>query len=523
MGWLHTWLGVALSAILIAIFWTGTLTVFDKEIDKWMKPELRVPTPETVALDDVVLPRLAALEPKQGSLVWIGRARERFPAIQIYYDDAEGAPHELLFDPRTGERLELTDSHAGTIFFFRFHFMLHIPGFLGYWIVALAAMAMMALVVSGIFIHRKIFQDFFTFRPKKKVRRSTLDFHNLTAVIALPFHFLLPLSGVLILIAVYFPWSIAVPFGGDAEQFEAALLGYEHQKIDAAGEPGQPIKAIDGFVAQAEEIWKAEEDGAPSKADWVAIFNFNDGNSYVVVERYFADRRVAIGPHQVVFDPRTGDIIDQFKPLPVHNASNWLEGLHWIQFDHWPLRWLYFFAGLSGCAMIASGLVFWMHARIKKAQDDPISVRVVRAISVGSVTGIILASGAFLVANRLIPKDLAFEGLHRHDLEIWAFFLVWIATFAHAAARGKSAWRDQSIAIAIIAAAAVVLNWITTGDHPIAAVGASIWSVAIMDLIMLLGSGFAVWTAMRLQKTERIRTRSGAQGGALGALERPAE
>ena len=43
MGWLHTWSGVVLGCILFAIFWMGTLSVFDIEIDQWMKPATRLP------------------------------------------------------------------------------------------------------------------------------------------------------------------------------------------------------------------------------------------------------------------------------------------------------------------------------------------------------------------------------------------------------------------------------------------------------------------------------------------------
>ena len=42
MGWLHTWAGVMLGALLFAVFWTGTLCVFDKEIDRWMMPQTRL-------------------------------------------------------------------------------------------------------------------------------------------------------------------------------------------------------------------------------------------------------------------------------------------------------------------------------------------------------------------------------------------------------------------------------------------------------------------------------------------------
>lgn len=39
MSWLHTWSGLLLGWVLFAIFLTGTLAVFDKEIDNWMRPE----------------------------------------------------------------------------------------------------------------------------------------------------------------------------------------------------------------------------------------------------------------------------------------------------------------------------------------------------------------------------------------------------------------------------------------------------------------------------------------------------
>lgn len=485
------------------VFWTGTLTVFDKEIDQWMKPELRIAKPSSVSLDELVLPKLEEFNVAPGTEFWMSPPQARIPAVRLFYKDEEGKRHTPYLDPKTGDLLDLTDSHAGTEFFFDFHFMLHMPGNIGLFIVGLAAIGMMAMVISGIFIHRKFFQDFFTFRQEKNIRRSSLDFHNLTAVIGLPFHFLLPLSGLFIFASVYFPWPLGLAYEGKVEGFAAATSGYQQLAVQPAGKPGAPVTEVDALMLKAQQTWQANEGSGTSGADWVSIFNYGDENAYVIVERFFPSRRVAIGPHQVSFDPQSGDIINTFSPRPVHAAMNWLEGLHWIQFDHWLLRWLYFFAGLSGCAMIASGFVFWIQSRIRKGQTGPRSVRVVRAISVASTTGIIIASGIFLVANRLIPKEIALDGIHRHDLEIWAFFLAWLLTFIHAIVRGRSAWHEQSFIIALTAISAVALNWVTTGDNPVTAAANSIWSVAIMDLILLLGSAFAVWIAVRVVKARR--------------------
>src|SRR5688572_25562284 len=41
MQQLHTWAGLMIGSILLLIFVMGTLSVFNKEIDRWMIPETR--------------------------------------------------------------------------------------------------------------------------------------------------------------------------------------------------------------------------------------------------------------------------------------------------------------------------------------------------------------------------------------------------------------------------------------------------------------------------------------------------
>ena len=506
MNWMHTWFGIGLAGVLFAIFWMGTLSVFDREIDQWTMPETRIVAPDSVSLDETVLPYLESADIAPGLQIFVQRPDERNPAIRLFIRGG-GVRDQVWLDPATGSAIEPTDSLGGRGFFFPFHFRLFIgwQG-LGYWIVGLAAMAMLALIVSGIFIHRKIIQDFFTFRPNKQARRSMLDMHNLTSLVALPFHFILTLSGILIFAIIYFPWSTAVPYGGDRA---AMLEDRGSYNRPAAGQPGPLPTSLDVFVARAEARWNGDGQGAsPRDVDRVRIANYRDANSFVSVQSIFPSRRVALGQGTIDFDPATGEVLSSYEPTPIANAVSWLSGLHFIQFDHWPLRWLYFIGGLSGCVMIATGALFWMRARMKRGGIEPAAVRVVRALTVGSVTGIVLASGMFLVANRLLPRDAAVAGFDRSDLEVWGFFIAWIATFVHAAIRGKQSWKEQSWAIAAIALLAVVLNWVTTGDHVFSTIGAGLWSIAGMDLVLLAGAVTAVMAALRLRKTERLEART---------------
>ncbi|MEM9750512.1 MAG: PepSY-associated TM helix domain-containing protein, partial [Pseudomonadota bacterium] len=385
MNWLHTWLGIALAGVLFVIFWMGTLTVFHLEINRWMMPEIRSIANIEAPLDAVVIPKISEMELENESNIFIGRPSDRQPYVRLIKFGGEAEREEYYLHPETGAEIERTETHGASGFFYPFHYSLHIRWQnIGYWIVGLAAIAMLILTVSGIFIHRKIFQDFFTFRPKKAARRSTLDLHNLTAVIALPFHILFPLSGVLIFALIYFPNAMVIGFGGDRSALAEVRFGFYQPEV--VGEPGTLPESLDTFVARAETVW-AERSGVPARADGLRLLNAGDASSTVMVHNAYPENTVARLQGNISFSSATGDMKTDFVPLPIKNTAAWIEGAHFIRFDSWAIRWLFFFGGLAGSAMIATGMLFWMRARIRKDME-PLSVRVVRALTIGTTTGI---------------------------------------------------------------------------------------------------------------------------------------
>jgi len=86
---------------------------------------------------------------------------------------------------------------------------------------------------------------------------------------------------------------------------------------------------------------------------------------------------------------------------------------------------------------------------------------------------------------------------------MWAFYLVWLAAFAHGWARPGVAWREQAWAIAAAAAAAVLLNAVTTSDHPARALATGQWGVAGVDLMLLASATVAVLAARALGRRRR--------------------
>lgn len=507
MSGLHTWAGVVCSALLFAMFWMGTLSVFDREIDQWMKPQLRL-SPDVAAdapasLDRTLQPLLAELGDRSALYIYLPKERE--PTLRVGYDDAETWTVRHL-DPATGAELTGPDSLAGTGFIFPFHFSFHISWVgLGYWIAGFLAMAMLALLASGIIIHRKIFAEFFTFRPDRKARRATLDLHNMTSLVALPFHVMLPLTGLFIFFSIYLPWSIALPFGGDTEAFFDEMYGTK--TVEAAGETA-PMASLDTMLAIAEARWRARDPDGTVRPDVIELHRWGDANARVSVQQVFPARAIAMRRQTITFDGVTGAILSEYTAPPVRTAHAWLAGLHFIQFDHWVLRWLYFFGGLTGCAMIATGLLFWLRSRVSRRRGADARFWAMQATTVASVTGIILATGAFLVANRLLPEDASFLGEDRAALEVWVFAMTWVAALQHAVLRQAAAWGEQCWVIAGFALAAACLNAATTGDHPLAAGAAGLWSVASLDLALLATAVVAGLAARRMGGSTSRHTRS---------------
>lgn len=503
MNWLHTWTGIWLGAVLFVIFWMGTLSVFDKEIDRWMMPETRIDVRGTHLDADEVIEKIHAVREGvslSSLLIYLPRDRQQYFEVSAEFKDATYLRDRL--HASTGKSLGMGSTRAASGFFYPMHYRLLIGGNLGYWIVALATIYMMVLLVTGVVIHRKIFKDFFTFRPQKSIGRSSLDIHNICGTVFLPFHFLICLSGFVIFAGFYasLPFAFAKDIVPDIRTVELIYSAddYGYYSRSAAGVDAEMLP-IAPMIKRAEELWTARY-GEPADADRIDVHHYGDGNAYVEVRRHFSSKRVEARRDSINFDARTGEILKDFQASPVRQIRTWMEGFHQARFDHWVLLWLYFIAGLSGCVLIATGFIFWLSSRRAKSKlKQPIHIKFVEAMSSSSTTGMVTATLAYFVINRLFHYHSEFLGLSQENFEYWGFFAVWGCTFIHAVARQKYAWEDHAWLIAMLCVTAVVLNWVTTGDHLLATAKSGLWSIFSMDLTLLVCALVSAGAARRLR------------------------
>ena len=520
MGEVHTWAGVVLGALLFAIFWTGSLSVFDKEIDRWMMPSTRLAwdaSEPPLDLDRDIRPLLEERAPKAPAWT-ILLPTERVPFLTLSYGTEESRKSSRdQLDPRTLAPLARSETLGASGFLYPFHHNLTLRHKdIGAWVVGIAGMGMLCLLVSGVIIHRKLFAEFFTLRLRRAFGRSNLDVHNVTGVVLLPFYILITLSGLVVAFSIYYPAAhealYAQPAAPSAERgarqesperaFLREALGRE--RLAAAKRPA-PLAPLGPMVAQAERQW------GQGSVYLVRVNNPGDARGNVVLRRASSDT-VTKDIDNFRFAAATGEPMPRFEASPTVNVWNFIAGTHYLQFSHWLLRWLYFLGGLGGCVMIATGLFFWTQARRRQQQrHGHIGVTVLDVASLAGVCGIMAATFAFLLANQWLPRQDSLGGIDRERWEVGVFHATWITSVLHGLLRVAAdrhaghlrAWQEQCAAIAVLAAAAMLSNGWVTGDHLAKTLWNGYWPVAATDLCLLAAAALAAWACLKLGRQAR--------------------
>ena len=519
-AWLHTWTGLLLGWLLYAVFLTGTLSFFHQEISYWMKPELHTEKDDGSSASHAIN-YLQQVAPTAG--IWrILLPTERNPGLEVrWFEPGErvgrGSGQRQLLNVETGEEVTPRATRGGD-FLYRFHFELYgIPRITARWIVGIATMFMLVAIVSGVVTHKKIFKDFFTFRPRKG-SRSWLDAHNATAVLALPFHFMITYSGLLLFMYMLMPWGISSAYQGDMQAYfsesgnrRAAL----ERGVPAQPDPAAPITltAIEPLIAQAEQQWERGVAGirVTQPATPQAVIELYEQGGDSLIEGRRSD--------MLRFDGVSGKLLDnpaEHTAVPVTNAVySVFRNLHLIRFAGPPLRWLFFLSGVLGTAMIATGLILWVSKRLPQRQKlgrTPVGHRLVETLNVGTVAGLPLAIAAYFWANRLLPVELA----QRSDWEIRCFLITWLLCLLHPLLRSyKRAWQEQLLVAALLFAGLPLFSLTLPNTGLPTSLAGGNWLLAGIELTLLATAallGFAAYMLSRRQPQTRASSKKAAAG-----------
>ncbi|WP_312416247.1 PepSY-associated TM helix domain-containing protein [Comamonas sp.] len=473
MSWLHTWGGLVCGWLLCAIFVTGTLSVFREPITRWMQAApANGPPGAALGLQD----RLQALHTAEDYLQqrapqarqWqIDLPARAGDALQLSARGPDGVLQAAL-DPASGapQALPPIRQTEGGRHFMSFHYSLQ-GGLAGFWVVGVVSMGMMAALVSGLIVHRRIFQDFFCFRPGKG-QRSWLDAHNASAVLTLPFLFMIVYTGLAYFYTSYMPHALQSLYGVDRQ-------AYSRYQTDLNAGTQAPRPDLPPAGPQLAQQLQLAQSLLRQPVASIALQHPPQGPASHRFTAQLADsadsRRMHNLAEHVSIAADTGEVL-QAPPRsePAASARDVhpvIEALHMARFGGWTMKWLYFVCGLAGTAMVATGLLLFASKRRTRSDHGwgratPAVYRCIDALNIAALAGTSLASIGYLYGNRLLP--LAIEA--RASAEIRLFFALWALSLLHALLRpARSAWQEQLCALALLCMALPLLNAATTGQH----------------------------------------------------------
>lgn len=570
LSWLHTWGGLIFGWLLFAIFLTGTLAVFDKEIDEWMRPEIPA---HNVSQLDAAQRALAYLQAKHpDASAWnIGLPTERSPGLTVSAGEQRRGGGEAL-DPRTGEKIDPRET-AGGGFFFRFHFTLNLPRTLGIWTVGLAAVVMLVALVSGIVIHKKFFKEFFTFRPNKG-QRSWLDAHNASGVLLLPFHLMITYTGLVIFYLIYMPAAVDALFdgnreaafgrggqGGEQREARAPASGQGAERMVRGGDQGGQRGAGEhehGHEPGAERSQGGErmargaEQQGGSRAETGHDHSHEHEQSPVRGERpqaapaaltdlapLLAEAERLMGPvgSLSIRNPGRANALIDVRPVlgnrieltkgqgmqfggvsgkvtrmpneskPAQLTQKVMSGLHFAQFGGYPMRWLYFICGLVSSAMIATGLVLFTVKRRRRPDAEGALAARMHVVAERVNIAVIAGLGVACVGMLWANRLLPVELAGRAGWEVQVFFSLWLLALLHACVRPYlNAWREQLGLAAALCLALPLLSALTV-EQP--------WADTtrlLLELTSVACGGLMAWTTWNLGRpSEKPAPRRKAQ------------
>lgn len=407
----HSWTGITLGVFLFVVCFTGSLALFDHEIQTWEDPARRlVPTTEVTPVHPLFESWITSLP--DGEITFVGLfypsdAEPYYQGLVNFRATGDDEPLQFLrkqWDPQTGAELPARGDGLST-WLLDFHRDLMWPDFLGgrqigRGLVGIAGVIMLLSILTGVLTHRKILKEAFTFRRKKSVRVKWKDAHNFIGIWSLPFSTVIAFTGAWLgIVALLLPITGLLVFKGDTEAVAAVVIG---EPNDRSGVPAEML-SLD-LVAN-----RAHTDSGEFPS-FVSIENWGDSTAEYLVQ-YEPDTELMTYESERISGV-TGErlaLTGLLEPSASTRVLAAITPLHYATYGGILLKFLYFALGISLSAMVALGNMVWIERRAHSSEGSksPAYYARLARFTAGACLGVVVASVAIFYADLLYAGDEA--------------------------------------------------------------------------------------------------------------------
>ncbi|MEM1447462.1 MAG: PepSY-associated TM helix domain-containing protein [Planctomycetota bacterium] len=392
----HSWVGMHLGLILVAICVSGTVAVFTPELDDWLDPATTVEPPTADArkesLGSVIDGVRAAYPLARVRFARRGASADEPDTVTVAYSGRD--VREVRVDPYGGEILAERTGLNLKSFVRIFHKQLFLVpstiGFHGTLIVGALSFALLLAGITGLLALPHWRRAFFRLRLGRGRRTFTSDLHRLVGSWSLVVSIVLSLTGIW-----YLGEQIATTF--DLVEHDP-LRRVKTAEFEGLGDRLTPL-SIDELIGRAQAEYPELQVTAISipsaPGDPIGFV----GSADTVLVRDAANA--------IALDPFTGNVVGMQRGTDlglVARLNHTMDPVHFGTFGGIWTRWLFFLSGLALCVGIAFGTV--LHAsRTQKAARAGALKRSLWSAS-GLVTSLLLLLSALSGTGYLILPRL---------------------------------------------------------------------------------------------------------------------
>lgn len=361
---LHLWLGLSSGMIVFIVALTGSLLVFEEELEPLLYPRfctVSVPAnPQRLPLDQLIATATTEFSGKKVARILVEEAADRTVVVELEQSKKAKDVLAVALNPYTGS---ITDSRVEQEAFFSVVLRLHrylCLGDTGKIITGISCSMFLIIMLSGLVLwwpKRKNRAQRFTIKWGASAKRLNWDLHAVVGFYVLPFVFLIASTGLI--------WS----YRWVNNLLFYALDGKPQSKREApanlaVGETKQP-----GFYQKL-----LTETGRQLPYSGAITMALPEKDSLsITISRKNSEAAISNIVDFLYFDAHTGQLIKKrlyatetagFKArrmvFPIHTGS--LLG--------WPTKLIALFVALLTATLPVTGFVIWWNKKAKKRQPN---------------------------------------------------------------------------------------------------------------------------------------------------------
>lgn len=347
----HSVMGLVISAILYIVCLSGTVAVLEDEFGWWeaaQTPAVQTVTPQAA---QTAAENVLAAQPDT-SHVYLYLPRENWPRFVIGGDDgveAAGSNGEIVGAYET----------AWNSFLIHLHYYLNLPEQFGMILVAIFGVMMIAMSISGLLAHPRIFRDAFRLKTSGQQRLVQADLHNRLSVWTLPFNLIVAGTGAVIGLFVVVALVLAqTSFDGDTRALSEAIFGDE----PAANEAPAPLADVETALVNFENEVPGVEPFL------IIVHDPGTAGQHIDIQAEHSDRLIYGEAYQFDGDGTYLGHAGFSDGSAGRQIAYSVYRLHFGDFGGTAMKIAYLFLGALLCFIVATGLNIYLLKSAEKGQ-----------------------------------------------------------------------------------------------------------------------------------------------------------